>query len=164
MSSVTQGPQALEDVPVPVKLKLAALWTATMFLFAYGDIYTVYRAEKVREILDGKIAGIEVNQAFLMAASVYVAIPSVMVFLSLVLRPRVSRWTNLAAGRGLRADDHRFGHRRGMGLLHLPERRGGRARLADRLVRVELAPPAGNDAVAGVSGALSIAASHAGER
>jgi hypothetical protein len=58
----------------------------------------VYRAEKVREILDGKIAGIEVNQAFLMAASVYVAIPSVMVFLSLVLRPRVSRWTNLAAG------------------------------------------------------------------
>jgi hypothetical protein len=98
MSSVTQGPQALEDVPVPVKLKLAALWTATMFLFAYGDIYTVYRAEKVREILDGKIAGIEVNQAFLMAASVYVAIPSVMVFLSLVLRPRVSRWTNLAAG------------------------------------------------------------------
>jgi hypothetical protein len=98
MSSVTQGPQALEDVPVPVKLKLAALWTATMFLFAYGDIYTVYRAEKVREILGGKLAGIEVNQAFLMAAGVYVAIPSVMVFLSLVLRPRVSRWTNLAAG------------------------------------------------------------------
>jgi hypothetical protein len=31
-------------------------------------------------------------------------------------------------------------------------------RLADRLVRVELAPPAGNDAVAGVSGFLSIAA------
>jgi hypothetical protein len=98
MSSVTQGPRALEDVPVPVKLKLAALWTATMFLFAYGDIYTVYRAEKVREILGGEIAGIEVTQAFLIAASVYVAIPSVMVFLSLVLRPRVSRWTNLAVG------------------------------------------------------------------
>jgi hypothetical protein len=98
MSSVTQGPRALEDVPVPVKLKLAALWTATMFLFAYGDIYTVYRAEKVREILGGEIAGIEVTQAFLVAASVYVAIPSVMVFLSLVLRPRVSRWTNLAVG------------------------------------------------------------------
>jgi hypothetical protein len=96
--SSTQGPQALEDVPVPVKLKLAALWTATMFLFAYGDIFTVYRADKVREILGGEIAGIEVTQAFLVAASVYVAIPSVMVFLSLALRPEVSRWTNLAVG------------------------------------------------------------------
>jgi hypothetical protein len=98
MSSVTQGPRALEDVPVPVKLKLAALWTVTMFLFAYGDIYTVYRAEKVREILGGEIAGIEVTQAFLVAASVYVAIPSGMVFLSLVLRPHVSRWANIAVG------------------------------------------------------------------
>ena len=93
MSSVT-----LEDVPVPVRLKLAALWTATMFLFAYGDIYTVYRADKVREILGGEIAGIEVTQAFLVFASVYVAVPSVMVFLTLVLRPGVSRWANIALG------------------------------------------------------------------
>jgi hypothetical protein len=98
MSSVTERTRALEDITVPVKLKLAALWTATMFLFAYGDVFTVYRAEKVREILGGQIAGIEVTQAFLTAASVYVAIPSVMVFLSLALRPRASRWTNVAAG------------------------------------------------------------------
>ena len=89
---------ALEDIPVPVRLKLAALWTATMFLFAYGDIYTVYRADKVREILGGEIAGIEVTGGFLLAASVYVAIPSVMVVLSLVLRPAVCRWANVAVG------------------------------------------------------------------
>ena len=98
MSSVTQGTRALEDVTVPVKLKLAALWTATMFLFAYGDIFTVYRADKVREILGGKVAGIEVTQGFLFAVSVYVALPSMMVFLSLVLRPGASRWTNVAVG------------------------------------------------------------------
>ena len=92
------GTLALEDVPVPVRLKLAALWTATMFLFAYGDIFTVYRAEKVMEILHGKIAGFEVTGAFLLATSVYVATPSVMVFLSLALRPRVSRWMNIAVG------------------------------------------------------------------
>jgi hypothetical protein len=39
-----------------------------------------------------------VTQAFLVAASVYVAIPSGMVFLSLVLRPHVSRWANIAVG------------------------------------------------------------------
>src|SRR4051812_9940159 len=83
---------------LPVRLELAALWTATMFLFAYGDIVTVYRAETVAEILHGKISGIEVTGAFLLATSVYVATPSVMVFLSLALRPRVSRWMNIAAG------------------------------------------------------------------
>jgi Family of unknown function (DUF6326) len=98
VSSVTPGTRALEDVTVPVKLKLAALWTATMFLFAYGDLFTLYRADKAREILGGEVAGIEVTEAFLMAVSVYVAIPSVMVFLSLALRPGASRWTNLAAG------------------------------------------------------------------
>jgi hypothetical protein len=45
MSSVTEGTWALEDVTVPVKLKLAALWVATMFLFAYGDLFTMYRAD-----------------------------------------------------------------------------------------------------------------------
>jgi hypothetical protein len=98
MSSVTRGTRALEDVHVPVKLKLAALWAATMFLFAYGDLFTLYRADKVREILGGEIAGIDVTGAFLLAVSVYVAIPSVMVFLSLALRPSASRWTNLAVG------------------------------------------------------------------
>ena len=98
MNSVTQGTRTLEDVTMPVKLKLAALWTATMFLFAYGDLFTLYRADNVREVLGGKITGIEVTEAFLMAVSVYVAIPSVMVFLSLALRPAASRWTNLAVG------------------------------------------------------------------
>ena len=52
----------------------------------------------MREILGGEIAGIEVTQAFLTAASGYVAVPSVMVFLSLALRPGASRWTNVAVG------------------------------------------------------------------
>jgi len=98
VSSVTQPTPALEDVTVPVKLKLAALWTATVFLFAYGDLFTLYRADKVREILAGEITGFDVTEAFLIAVSVYVAVPSVMVFLSLALRPAASRWTNLVVG------------------------------------------------------------------
>jgi hypothetical protein len=54
MSAVTEETRALEDVTVPVKLKLAALWAATVFLFAYGDIFTVYRAEKVRRSWAGR--------------------------------------------------------------------------------------------------------------
>ena len=43
----------------------------------------------------GEISGIEITQVFLFGVSVYIAIASVMVYLSLVLRPGVSRWTNI---------------------------------------------------------------------
>jgi hypothetical protein len=41
------------------------------------------------------VSGIEITETFLFAVSVYIAIASVMVFLSLVLRSRVNRWTNI---------------------------------------------------------------------
>jgi len=92
----TDAPQrTLEDVMVPVRLKLSALWASMMFLFAYGDIFTGYRTDVIEDLRAGELGGFEVNQAFLLATSIYVAIPSLMVFLSLVLRPAVNRWVNL---------------------------------------------------------------------
>ena len=49
----------------------------------------------IDEIRGGQISGIQITQTFLLAASVYVAIASLMIFLTLVLRPTLSRWTNL---------------------------------------------------------------------
>jgi hypothetical protein len=46
-------------------------------------------------VISGEISGIEITETFLFAVSVYVAIASVMVFLTLVLRPTVNRWVNL---------------------------------------------------------------------
>ena len=46
-------------------------------------------------MISGEISGIEITQVFLLAVSVYIAIASVMIFLSLVLRPTVCRWTNI---------------------------------------------------------------------
>ena len=42
-----------------------------------------------------KISALWIAVLFLFAASVYIAIASVMVFLSLVLRPGVNRWANI---------------------------------------------------------------------
>ena len=87
------------DVPIaPVKLKLAALWAATMFLFAYGDIFTMYRSKTLEDLSAGKLSGFHISQTFLLAISVYVAIPSVMIFLSLALRPAINRWANITFG------------------------------------------------------------------
>lgn len=92
MSTTSSG---FEDVRIGVRLKISALWIAVLFLFAYGDIFGFFQPGQIEEVAAGEISGIEITQAFLFAVSAYVAIASVMVFLSLVLRPKVNRWTNI---------------------------------------------------------------------
>jgi uncharacterized protein DUF6326 len=84
-----------EDVRIGVRLKISALWIAMLFLFAYGDIFGFFAPGQIEEVVAGEIAGIEITQVFLFGISVYIAIASVMIFLSLVLRPSVNRWTNI---------------------------------------------------------------------
>ena len=95
MNSSQKAAGALEDVKIPVKLKLSALWAATLFLYAYGDIFGFFRPDVIESVKAGKIAGFQINQVFLLAVSIYILIPSVMVFLALVLKPEVNRWANL---------------------------------------------------------------------
>ncbi|MGA9140179.1 MAG: DUF6326 family protein [Methanocella sp.] len=85
----------LEDVKIDVKLKIAALWATVMLLFAYGDIFGYFRPGFIGEIMAGKVAGNQVDQIFLMFTAAYVTIPSLMVFLSLVLKPGISRPANI---------------------------------------------------------------------
>jgi hypothetical protein len=85
----------LEDVRIGVRLKISALWIAMLFLFAYGDIFGFFKPGQIEEVMSGEISGIEITQVFLLAVSVYIAIASVMIFLSLVLRPTVCRGVNI---------------------------------------------------------------------
>ncbi|MGH2671512.1 MAG: DUF6326 family protein [Actinomycetota bacterium] len=85
----------LEDQRIGVRLKISALWIAMLFLFAYGDIFGFFRPGQIEEVMSGEISGLEITQVFLLAVSVYIAIASVMIFLSLVLRPAVCRWVNV---------------------------------------------------------------------
>jgi hypothetical protein len=91
----TSSSRTFEDVRVGVRLKISALWIAMLFLFAYGDIFGFFNPGQIEEVVSGEISGIEITQGFLLAVSAYIAIASVMVFLSLVLRPTLCRWTNL---------------------------------------------------------------------
>jgi len=95
MNSSQKAAGALEDVKIPVKLKLSALWAATLFLYAYGDIFGFFRPDVIESVKAGNIAGFQINQVFLLAVSIYILIPSAMVFLTLVLKPEVNRWANL---------------------------------------------------------------------
>ena len=96
MSTTTQAGQ-YQDTKIDVKLVLSAPWIAMLIVFAYVDTFGFLRADVVDAALDGKMAatGITVDQVFLVFTTVYILIPTLMVFLSLVLRPRVNRIVNI---------------------------------------------------------------------
>ena len=93
--AVSSSNASLEDERINVRFKISALWIVLMFLYAYGDIFGFFRTGLIKEVMAGSISGIQITQGFLLGVSVYIAIASVMVFLSLVLRPRVNRWANI---------------------------------------------------------------------
>jgi hypothetical protein len=96
----TKNPaSALDDIKVHVKMKISALWASVMFCYIYGDYFWLYRPGKLQEMLDGKMAPLgQVTQGVLLGTSVSMAIPAVMIFLSLALKARPNRWVNIVVG------------------------------------------------------------------
>jgi hypothetical protein len=88
----------LEPFNVNVRIKISALWTAMLFVFAYVDLFSLYRPDFRADLEAGEISGFTVNRSFLLATTIYVAVPSLMVFGALILRPPVNRIANIALG------------------------------------------------------------------
>lgn len=86
---------ALEEIKTNVKLKLAALWTSFMFLYIYVDYFALYMPGKIEDILKGRVFVFDISQAFLLTALVSVAIPAVMISLSVSLQAEVNRCVNI---------------------------------------------------------------------
>lgn len=88
----------LEDAPVPIRLKLSALWAATMFCYIYGDYFGLYVPGKLAAVGAGHIGFGPATPAALVAVSALMAIPGLMVALSLLLPATASRWANVFFG------------------------------------------------------------------
>ena len=86
----------LENPIINIKLKLAALWTSLMFLFVYGDYFELYTPGKIEnlrnvtEILDSPFK--------LFMASLVIAIPSLMIALTVLTKPKLSKVLNIIFG------------------------------------------------------------------
>ena len=66
-----------------------------LLIFAYVDLFSLYRPDFRAAIEAGEVGGFAVNQLFLFGTTAYVVIPSLMVLITLVLRPRVNRVANI---------------------------------------------------------------------
>ena len=99
MNTRAGTPHRLEDVKINVKIKLAALWASVMFCYIYADYFGLYEPGKLQEILNGVFFGVgPTTQGVLLGASLMLAVPSVMIFLSVALPPVLNRWLNIVAG------------------------------------------------------------------
>jgi hypothetical protein len=99
LNSIEQAATGLDDIKIHVKLKLSALWSSVMFCYIYADFFGLYVPGSVQRMLAGKMGPLgPVTQMVLLGTSVTLAIPSVMIFLSLVLKPNVNRWLNTILG------------------------------------------------------------------
>ncbi|MFC4220264.1 DUF6326 family protein [Flagellimonas marina] len=86
----------LENPKVNIKVKLASLWVSVTLCYLYGDYFELYTPEKVSSLISGE--NIMDNPIKLLIASIILSISSVMVALSVFLKPKINRILNILFG------------------------------------------------------------------
>ena len=95
MTTRAKTPDLLDDPPIPVQAKLAAAWTSFMFLYIYVDYLHLYKPGAIDDILVGVVWEFDISQTFVVSALTSVAIPILMIVLSMTLPARANRAANL---------------------------------------------------------------------
>lgn len=80
---------------VSVKLKLAVLWTAFMFLYLYIDYFHLFMPGTLQDLLAGKAFIFEITQTFLLIVLTAVSVPAIMIVLSVFLSAKANRYANI---------------------------------------------------------------------
>ena len=95
--NLQKSPQknALEDINLNVKLKIAALWISFMFLYIYVDYFHLYMPGSIEDILARKMFVFNITQAILLTGLASVTIPTLMIFLSVAMPAKANRWSNI---------------------------------------------------------------------
>jgi hypothetical protein len=88
----------LEDRKVNVKVKLSILWATLMFIYIYVDIFRFFQPGEIENILAGKVWVFDITQTWAMSAMAMMTVPSLMVFLSLILKANINRKVNIIIG------------------------------------------------------------------
>lgn len=86
---------ALEDLRMPVQAKLAAAWTSFMFLYIYVDYFHLHKPGVIDDLRAGVVFEFDISPTLLTIFVAVIAIPALMVVLSMTLPARVNRATNL---------------------------------------------------------------------
>ncbi|MFF0866261.1 DUF6326 family protein [Nonomuraea sp. NPDC003560] len=95
MTTRTKAANLLDNRPVPVHAQLAAAWTSFMFLYIYVDYFHLHKPGVIDNLRAGVVFEFDINPTLLTMMLASVAIPALMVMLSMTLPARLNRATNL---------------------------------------------------------------------
>lgn len=92
-------PQSLAKYRSPPPVRLASLWAAAMLCYAYGDLIGFYSPGRIAATTAGDLGPLgQVTEGKLVAIAMCMAIPALMIALSVHLPARVNRPANMALG------------------------------------------------------------------
>jgi hypothetical protein len=84
-----------ESSPVPLRIKLAALWAALMSCNIYGDYFELFQPGQLTNMISGHTDIGLVSQGVLLVFAILLSLPALMIFLSLVLPRTLCRWVSI---------------------------------------------------------------------
>jgi len=77
------------------RVVLAGLWITLMILFLYADVFSLYRPGQIEKIISGYMGPFKVGQMSLLVASLLMALPAIMILISLTLASKANRYINI---------------------------------------------------------------------
>lgn len=84
-----------DNLPVPVRAKLAAAWTTLVLLIIYIDYLHLYQPGQIDALRGGTVFAFDISAPLVTGFFTVIAVPSAMVLLSTTLPARANRATNL---------------------------------------------------------------------
>lgn len=90
---------ALEDIRVPLRVKLAGIWASLMACYIYGDFFGLFAPGRLQDMIAGNFGPLgPTTPGILVGVSLMMAVPALMIFGSLALPAAICRWTNIVFG------------------------------------------------------------------
>ena len=86
----------LENYKINIKIKLSILWASVTLFYLYGDYFELYIPQKTQGLITGDNLLDSPTNLFL--AALLLAIPALMVVLSILLKPTINRILNIVFG------------------------------------------------------------------
>ena len=81
------------------KAILSTLWIFITVNYIFCDLLSNMMPEFLKLLLEGgQVAGLQINQEFLLGTAIFMEIPFAMIILSRILKYRANRLTNIIAG------------------------------------------------------------------
>jgi len=89
----------MRKVIAPNAIKLAFMWTSLMFLYIYNDYFMLYMPGEIEAMQAGRIGPLgAATETVMVGVSTMLAIPAMMIGLSVLLPTQISKWLNVVFG------------------------------------------------------------------